>query len=311
MDTTKEQTRKDICIDCRTVLHPDEACDGGARHRTASLGDPEGREALLRDVWGPPGLRRRAKQIAAAGGGGAVVGSALEGGCNVGCGVLDCASGLADFPAALVVIALAAVGIGVYLLVSWILRRVRERRHGLKPNGALLRPLLPRGQTHHGVVGEGASTTQSLSGEVCVAHGLSLRCKRFLRSDLMLYDGRSAGFTLRLADGREVRVPAGRVRLLGPRRQERDVAPARVRLELNRLDPLRARPENAEELDPLPFDRAGELVLRPGDAVELIGAFEPVIDRAAQTEAGYRASAASVLKPSGPFHLRLVPPRAG
>lgn len=311
MDTAKGKTAKDICIDCRTVLEPDEACDGGAGHRTASLGDPEGREALLREVWGPPGLRRRAKRIAAAGGGGAAVGSALEGGCNVGCGVLDCASGLADLPAALVVIALAAVGVGLYLLVSWILRRVRERRHGLKPNGALLRPLLPRGQTHRGVVAEGGATTQSLSGEACVAHGVTLRCKRFLRSDLMLYDGRSAGFSLRLADGREVRVPAGRVRLLGPRRQERAAAPARVRLELNRLDPLRARPENAEELDPLPFDSAGELVLRPGGAVEIIGALEPVLDRAAPTEAGYRAAAASVLAPSGPFHLRLVQPHAG
>lgn len=284
-----------VCIDCRNVVGQGETC-----HRVTDLQRPEGREALLTEVWGPPSLRRKLRGVAAAGGSGAAAGGLFE-----GCGCLaDCGLSAIDGP---VLAMLACVGafVLVYLLVAWIIRRVRSRRDRPRPYGALRHPPVLHGRRHRGVVAPDAPTVTSVSGEQAVAHALHLRCKRFLRSDRMLVDSVSAGFTLRLPDGAEVRVPAGRVRLEGPRRRERAVGGDRVQDHLARLDPLRKSLDAIDELEPIPFEQASELVLLPGEAVELIGQLEPMVDVQAPA-AAYRDSASTVLVPRSGFGLRLV-----
>jgi hypothetical protein len=203
------------------------------------------------------------------------------------------------------VLLVAGAFILIYLIGAWIVRAIQRRRQRLRPNGALRRPRLPAGGHHRGRVAVDASTVVGLSGAAGVAHALRLRTGRFLHSDLMLVDGRSAGFLVQLEDGRQVRVPAGRVRLQGPVKRERVVSRARADLRVDRLDPLGQQLQSAEELDPIPYDRAGELVLRPGDPVELWGRLEPVVDPRA-AHGGYRQPAASLLEPVGPFVLGLA-----
>jgi len=99
-----------ICIECRTALGPGERCDGGPRHHTTPLDTPDGREVLLREVWGPPGLRRQARQMAVAGGGGAATGTVLEG----SCGALECVGSVGDLGPVIVILGLAAAGALIY-----------------------------------------------------------------------------------------------------------------------------------------------------------------------------------------------------
>jgi hypothetical protein len=305
--TSDNNSRNTVCLDCRTALGEGEACDGGKGHRTANLHAPEGREQLLREVWGPPGLRRKVKRMAAAGGSGAVAGGLLECGGEVGCGLLDCVGAGEFAPAAIVILVAAGAAVLLYLLVAFIVHKVRERRSRIKPNGAL-RPPLPRGRRVSGTIAADAPTVPTLSGEQAAAFGLRLTTRRFLRSDVMLLDGVSAGFSVALADGREVRVPAGRVRVEGPAARGRALSAKRVASYLRGLDPLRRYPEAAEELEPIPFDVAREHVLRPGEPVELVAELELVPDPSGG-ELGYRDAAAGVLVPRGPVVLRPAPRR--
>jgi hypothetical protein len=297
--------RTTICLDCRTALDEGQTCDGGKRHRTANLHTAAGREQLLREVWGPPGLRRKARRIAAAGGSGAVAGGLLECGGEVGCGVLDCVGAGEFAPAVIAVLIAAGAAILVYLLVAFIVRKVRERRNTVKPAGAL-RPPLPRGRRVSGTIAPDAATVTSLSGEQAAAFGLRLTARRFLRSDVMLLDGVSAGFTVTLRDGREVRVPPGRVRVEGPARQGRALSDEVVESYLCGLDPQRKTVQAVQELEPIPFDEAREIALRPGAAVELVAELELVPDPSVRP-GGYREAAAGVLVPRGVVLLRPAP----
>src|SRR5438067_1790531 len=76
--TAEAPRRTHVCLDCRSLLLPGEACDLGRgsrqAHRVVPLALAEGRELLVREVWGPPSLRRQAKAIARAGAGGAGAG---------------------------------------------------------------------------------------------------------------------------------------------------------------------------------------------------------------------------------------------
>lgn len=285
--------RSAICLDCRTALGPHETCEGGPRHRTASLHTPEGRERLLAEVWGPPGVRRRLRQMALAGGTGAAAGGLVKGGCETGCAVLECSGAVADFPPLAVIVAAAVLAVGLFLLVAKIVEWRRRRRNRPRPNGALRPPKTPHGPRHRGTVVEG-----DLGEGDVLAYGLRLQQSHVLRSDLMLTDGASSGFSVRLEDGSTLQIPAGRLRLEGA---GRPADKARVAANLEQLDPRRT---TSDELDPIPHDRATELFVRPGDTVEVVGRLVPAVDTRAAA-ASYRQAAPSVLTPEGPFVVRL------
>jgi len=232
-----------------------------------------------------------------------------EGGCEIGCGILDCATGAGEFlPAVAIIVVAAGAGILLYMLIAFIVRTIRRRRNRLKPNGAVRPPMPPRGgRRHPGIIARDAATISSLAGEQVAAFGVRLTSKRFLGSSVMLLDGVSSGFTVQLAGGRTVQVPAGRVRVEGPANRGSNLSQQRMEAHLAQIDPTRRNPEAADELDPIPYDHAVELTLKPGDSVEVIGRLEVVPDPTAPA-AGYRDVAASVLQPTSGILLRLVPP---
>lgn len=301
---TKARAPRAVCVDCRSVKSEREPCARG--HHVAMIQTAIGRERLLSEVWGPPSVRRRARQAVVAGTGGAATGAALEGACDLGCGALDCASGLADLPVLAVIAACAAIGVIGYLVVSKIVEVVRRRRNAPRPAGALRQPPIPHGNRRVGTALRGAEAGSSPSGRSALAWGLVLECRRrFLRSARMLSAGESAGFAIQLDDGTRVRVPPGPVRLEGPAASTTSVTPERVASFLAALDPLRLQVK--DELDPFPFDRAVEHVLGPDDRVELVAELEARVDNADAAAAGYREGAATVLVPKGPVLLRVLP----
>ena len=291
-----------ICIDCRTA-HPASAsvCEASARHRLRHMDNPEHREELLTEVWGPPSVRRRARELAKASGAGAGSGAVLDG-CG-GCGDLGLASLGEAAGLALVVLAASLIFVLLYFLGKLIYEFVQRRRHRLRPHGALKAgPALERRTGRTGVVEPRATLPAPVTGEACVAYGVMFRCKRFLRNPLMLRDGATLGFDVRLDDGTRVHIPAGRVLLgmHGARKVEADQASPALHAYLARLDPGRHGPEHEPEHDPLPAERIDVQLVLPGTRVEVRGALEPTPDP--QGTGDYR-SAAVVLTPRGVPHL--------
>ncbi len=291
--------RARICIDCRTLLGPDERCDGGLAHRVTSLDTPEGRAKLFDEVWGPPDARRRAQQLAKAGGGGLGLGSVLESGCG-GCDV-----GGGEFFLVVVAIAIvAAAVVGVVWLAMKIIEWIRAYRNRPKPHGGLKRPAsVGRRGTISGVVQWPARLDAPASNADCVAWALDLRCKRFLRADLMLHDAETAGFEVKLDDGTTARIPAGRIRLEGPaERMSRSSVPA-VEQFVASLAPKEQGPDEfTTELEPFPYDIVDEVLVRPGDRVQIFGELEREVDP--ETSTGYR-EAGAVLVPKGVPAIRV------
>jgi len=290
-----------VCVQCRTLLGPNEACDGGPKHQVVDLGTKQGRGALLNEVWGPPSVRRRAKQLAKAGGGGLGLGTLLD-----GCGGCDgCGSGAidAEFLAVIgvILIAIVAVVALVWLLMK-IIEWVRAYRNRPIPNGGIVRPpSLGRKAGPTGVVVGSPAMLAPASATACVAWAIDLRSKRFLGTDLMLHDAETSGFEVKLDDGTTARIPTGRVRLEGKaarlRRSDAEGVESFV-FDLTGLDD----PEDAG-LDPFPFDSVDEVVLKPGDRVRLFGEFERDVDQDAP--GGYRGGGAVILTPKGVPALRV------
>ncbi|MDI1445004.1 hypothetical protein [Polyangium sp. 6x1] len=289
-----------VCIDCRTLLGPKEACDGGPKHRVTSLETPAGRKALLTEVWGPPSVRRRAKQLAKAGGGGLGAGTLFEG-CT-GCG--DCGTFAleGEFAVVLAVIALIAMaGVALYWIIAKIVEAIRAYQNRPRPNGGLTKPpSLRRRAGPSGVVVGQTHMLAPATGKSCVAWALDLRNDRFLGTDLMLHDAETTGFDVKLDDGTTLRVPGGRIRIEGPReRVDRSDAPpvdGFVQTITHQDDP------EDEGLDPFPFDTVDEIVVRPGDRVRIFGEVEREVDPAAP--GGYRAPNA-ILVPTGVPAIRV------
>lgn len=298
--------RVNVCIDCRTLLGPKEACDGGKKHRVAALGNREGRLALLNEVWGPPSIRRRAKQLAKAGGGGAGLGGIFEG-CGGGCDACTgCESASIDgeiiavigviLIAAVVVVALVWLGIKI---VEWI----RAYQNRPKPNGGVVRPAsLGRQPGPYGTIIGTASMLAPATSTACVAWALDLRSKRFLGTDLMLRDAETAGFEVQLDDGTIARIPNGRIRIEGPyRRMSRDDS-TNLDLFVQTLAP-NDDPQD-EGLNPFPYDVVEETIVKPGDRVRLFGEFSREADP--RVSAGYR-EAKVILVPKDVPALRIEP----
>lgn len=294
--------RENVCIDCRTLLGPKEACDGGPKHRVAALGKPAGRSMLLNEVWGPPSVRRRAKQLAKAGGGGAGIGSLFEG-CGGGCD--GCGSVALDAEALAVIgviLFVAVAGVLLVWLVMKIIEWVRAYQNRPKPNGGVVRPAsIGRKPGPYGVIVGKAKTLAPATGSSCVAWALDLRSKRFLGTDLMLRDAETSGFDVKLDDGTTARIPAGRIRLEGPHKRVDRGDATNLEQFVQTLAPL-DDPED-EGLDPFPYDVADEVVVKPGDRVRLFGDFDREADP--NVAAGYRG-ASVILVPQNVPAIRIV-----
>ncbi len=293
--------RVNVCVNCRTLLGPNEQCDGGKKHRIAELQTKAGRSLLLDEVWGPPSLRRRAKQLAKAGGGGLGLGSLFD-----GCGGCDCGGGALEgefIIGLLAVFAVVLVVVAVVWLVMKIIERVRIYQNRPKPNGGVDRPAwIGRKPGPAGTVVGKTETLAPASSTSCVAWALDLRSKRFLGTDLMLHDAETCGFDVKLDDGSIARIPLGRIRIEGPhKRIDRDDV-----TNLNEFVQTLARPDDPEDegLDPFPYDVVEEVVVKPGDRVKLFGDF----DREADPRAlgGYR-EAQAILVPRGVPALKFEP----
>ncbi|UQA60179.1 hypothetical protein [Polyangium aurulentum] len=291
--------RARICIDCRTLLGPDERCDGGLAHRVTSLETPEGRAKLVDEVWGPPDARRRAQQLAKAGGGGLGLGSVLEGGCG-GCDAI----GSEAFFAVIAIVIVAAVVIGVVWLVMKIVEWIRAYMNRPKPHGGLKRPAsIGRRGAISGVVQWPAKLDAPATNADCVAWALDLRCKRFLRADLMMHDAETAGFEVKLDDGTTARIPAGRIRLEGPaERLDRSDAPELEKFVKTLAPDVQGPEEFTPHLEVFPYDTVDEVLVRPGDRVQIFGELEREMDPGANV--GYRESGA-VLVPKGVPAIRV------
>lgn len=292
--------RARVCVDCRTLLGPKEACDGGAKHRVVSVETPAGRNALRTEVWGPPSVRRRAKQLAKAGGTSLGAGTLFEGctGCS-DCGTLALEG---EFVAIVAVIALiAAAGVAIYWLIAKIVEAIRAYQNRPRPNGGITKPpSLGRKAGPSGVVIGQTGMLAPATGTSCVAWSLDLRNKRFLGTDLMLHDAETSGFEVKLDDGTTLRVPGGRIRIEGPKeRVDRSDAPPVD--EFVQTISHEDDPEDAG-LDPFPFDTVDEIVVRPGDRVRVYGELEREVDP--EAPGGYRAPNA-ILVPKGVPALRV------
>lgn len=288
-----------FCLDCRTVLRGRDDCPGGPKHRVLDLADGKQQARLVEEVWGPEDWRRQQRQLAKAGSGGAAVGAIgdIANGCTA-CDAADIGGGLGELVVGLLVMVVVAF---VFMLVVWIVRAIaawaRERANRPKPHGALLPPTprLGRKRLVGTVVGE-PKALSPMSQEPCVGWALELSCKRFVTTAVMLRDGHTSGFALKLDDGRTLEVPNGMLRLAHGGETD-SLSDNDVHAHLDDIDPQHVR---GEEAPAIPFERARGVALMPGDRVEVIAAID-------SESAGYRDAASSMLRVRDVASVRKVP----
>lgn len=290
--------RRALCITCRTLLQPDEPCDGGKRHRVVTLNKP-GHDALVEAVWGPPSKRHQHKAAVKAGTGGGILGGITD------CGGLadGCAAGCEGGPEGLAIIAAiviaAGIAVALYYLIAWIVRRVRAYRNRPRPVGAAGSSKRLSGRGIEGTVRATTTGASPLQGADCAAWAIKLVAKRASHGNVMLRAAQTTGFEVELDDGRRAHVPAGRIRL-APSRHAADIDRSTLERFLCDVDP---RYTAAEGETPFPFDRGYEALVHDGDRVVLLGSLEPAFDRDAP--ASYREAATRLQFAAVPA-LRLV-----
>jgi hypothetical protein len=111
--------------------------------------------------------------------------------------------------------------------------------------------------------------------------------KRVFGGGAMLRDACTAGFEVMLDDGRILKIPAGRVRILG-KRERVDTDSAKIEDFVQSIDPERDQAPRPR----FPYDFARAVTIDPGDRVEILGDVEIAAD--ATSTSGYRANAAFV-----------------
>lgn len=248
--------RTRICLDCRTLCTTN--CPAG-HARVVDL--QTGREQLVDAVWGPKAHRPALLAAAPA----AKSDSTWSGWDIFGIFELDWF--------ALFVIA----GALFWFLGAAIVKLFRKRAALATAQGAIRRgpPLLRTGQTGY-----------VMAADETVAFGCELRHA----DTVMLRDGATIGFDVRLDSGELVHVPAGLCAF------DMSAAPAMRDVDsyLAGIDPWRGDP------DPFHHDDARRVTLEPGDRVELLCELEP----RAGGSAGYRETAIASFVPRGFVRLR-------
>jgi hypothetical protein len=248
--------RTRICLECRTLCTT--TCPAGHR-RVVDL--RTSREQLVDAVWGPkahrPALLAAAPVVKS--------NSSWSGWDIFGIFELDWFG--------LILIA----GALFWFLGASIVKLFRKRAALATAQGAVRRglPLLRTGQTGY-----------VLGADEAVAFGCELRHA----DTVMLRDGATSGFDVRLDSGELVRVPAGLCAF------DMTNAPAMRDVEsyLASIDPWRRDP------DPFHHDDARRVTLGAGDRVELLCELEPC----AGGSAGYREAATASFVPRGFVRLR-------
>jgi hypothetical protein len=288
--------RTAICLDCRTALPAGLPCPAG-HARTASLADRAGREELMTEVWGPRDLRKQVREAARAGTTSSCTGSLFD------CGGCDFIGGdLGEVLIALVV--LFAAGVLIWAIAKGIAALVRWSRARPRPQGAA-RPGADAGYTTRRpgtVVPRGGLAADPVTGSPCVGFAAALehRASFWRRPVTMLRDGASLGFDVVLDSGERVRIPPGP--LIVDLRATRAARVDRLRLALYLSELDTVRPPVDDDRDPFHSNLVRAIQIRPGDRVEVLGAFQPH-PVAGGSETGYR-EAAHVLVPAGVPRLR-------
>lgn len=273
----------------------DDACPTSPKHVVVDLAS-EQRAILVDEVWGPPSWRRERRRLARAGSGGAAAGGIGEilsscGGCDGCSGVELGGEAGAIVGGILVVLAVALAAVILVWAIGKLIVYIQRRRAMPKPKGALLAARGASVRRSRGVIVGEAKQESPLSMEACVGWALELSSKRFVGSAVMLRDGLSQGFDVRLEDGRTARIPAGPL-LLARGGDEISSSPL-LASHLASIDPRYA----ADDPEPaIPFDRVAAVELRPGDEVELFGPLHLAPDPEAPPN--YRGAAAMVLVPN-------------
>lgn len=293
-----------VCLRCRTLLEQHQPCDCGSLNRPAPLAGDQGRDALLREVWGPDYHQRLRRAALAGGGGGLTAGLLAEVGFFTGCGLVQWGvegSGSLLFGAAMIFgfsVACLMIYLGVSRARAWYDRR---RNRVLARGGAKLPP--PRGAVlQRGTV---VRPTGEAATDHAVATQLQLTVKQHRVSDRMLIHGATPGFEVELDSGQLVRVPRGRVRIWADAHRVVEMQQEPVRSWLRQVDPARVVLLDAP--DPIPFDTANAVMLRVGDRVELEDTFKAYADpRDHGADSPYRAAAQSVLVPEEVPRIRVL-----
>ena len=295
------EKRPRVCLDCRSVVASDNRCPGGPKHRVVNLAS-NGRSKLVDEVWGPPSWRRERRRLARAGGGGAAAGGVgdIASGCG-GCDFPSVGGDLGEILGAIVVIlAVALVAILLVWAIGKLVAYIRAKRSEVQPSGALLPPVRrPTERSVRGVVLASPTSGRSLaSGELCVGWAAELSATRWFTRHVMLRDGASFGFDVRLDDGKIARIPAGALRL---HRGGREESIEDVTRYLGSIDP-EYRLDGDEPA--IPHEEAATIEIRVGDRVEIFGEVHPTPDpEAAPT---YRGMAAMILAPNDVPLIRRV-----
>jgi hypothetical protein len=293
-----------VCLTCRTLYLKNEECRG-KKHRTVSIVSQSGRSELDDEVWGPDSRARAMRQAAKAGAGGGAAG-ALDW-CGGGCGPLDACDGLTaggelgGLLAGIVLVIIGAlIGIVLFFVIRALVRWLREKLRRPVPHGALqAAPKLKKGVTSISGLVRAAGEKLELpwkSDRSAYAWAMELHAQRVLGGGAMLRDARTSGFSLQLDDGRSLRIPAGRIRVVSPLARVEDADIAQLEGMVNGIDRARGGARTV-----FPFEYARGVTIEEGDRVEVLGELAP--DPDAQG-GGYRQNAGGFV-PVGVPYLRV------
>lgn len=285
--------RTSICLHCRTALFADESCDASPDHLVARMDEIYGRECLVAAVWGPP--RVRLEQLHAK----RRINRALGGFAAFGA-VAGMLASTVVFPVISASTALlsGALSGGVFWTFG---KRAIDGAELSYPIGAESLPAPVAGYRGQCGVLKGSAHLQSpASSSTCVAYALELHFDDEHGPRVMYRDAVCTELELKLGDEQVVRIPAGRIRFFGPKKQEIDLDNVHLDAYVSAFDPKRLP---AYAFDPLRYNVVYEQLLFDGDHVELCNKLRPTIDRQAPP-LHYRESMPSFLAPDGIPRIR-------
>jgi hypothetical protein len=152
---------------------------------------------------------------------------------------------------------------------------------------------------HHGIVVGESTGVAPASGRECLGYSIRLRHKE-TKSDTLI-DSYSAGFDVKLADGRIAHIPKGRIRIEGEQSIESLPASTDMSDWWQLVDPLRVP---NERLPPYPHNQVDEIVVTAGRQVVLQN--KMMLTTRQHRGADYRDASANILEPHGVPFIRFV-----